>query len=101
MAPCWCCLRFISGAPLQLRDQSHRPASRQGAGDAPFQSVEGLSFGADLVVRYAIDSSQIAALASKLPDNIEGELVEPAVQGCDFQGAGALHGTRNLLVETR
>ncbi len=70
---------------MQLRDQSYRPASRQGAGDAPFQSVEGLSFGADLVVRYAIDSSQIAALASKLPDNIEGELVEPAVQGVIFK----------------
>ncbi|HOB03317.1 MAG TPA: SPFH domain-containing protein [Casimicrobium huifangae] len=70
---------------VQLRDQSYRPASRQGAGDAPFQSVEGLSFGADLVVRYAIDSSQIAALASKLPDNIEGELVEPAVQGVIFK----------------
>jgi len=70
---------------VQLRDQSYRPASRQGAGDAPFQSVEGLSFGADLVVRYAIDSSQIAALASKLPDNIEGEIVEPAVQGVIFK----------------
>mgnify|MGYP001011383470 CR=1 FL=1 len=37
------------------------------------------------MVRYAIDSSQIAALASKLPDNIEGELVEPAVQGVIFK----------------
>jgi regulator of protease activity HflC (stomatin/prohibitin superfamily) len=68
---------------LQLRDQTYRPGAK--AGDAPFQSVEGLSFGADLVVRYAVDSNQIAALASKLPDNIEGEIVEPAVQGVIFK----------------
>jgi len=70
---------------LQLRDQTYRPGSRPGAGSAPFQSVEGLSFGADLVVRYAIDPSQIATLASKLPENIEGEIVEPAVQGVIFK----------------
>ncbi len=70
---------------LQLRDQTYRPGAREGAGDAPFQSVEGLSFGADLVVRYAIDTGQIAALATRLPENIEGEIVEPAVQGVIFK----------------
>lgn len=70
---------------LQLRDQMYRPGSKHDAGEAPFQSVEGLSFGADLVVRYAIDASQISALAAKLPDDIEGEIVEPAVQGVIFK----------------
>jgi len=70
---------------LQLRDQVYRPGSKEGAGDAPFQSVEGLSFGADLVVRYAVDSTQIETLAKKLPDNIEAEVVEPAVQGVIFK----------------
>ena len=70
---------------LQLRDQVYRPGSKEGAGEAPFQSVEGLSFGADLVVRYAVDSTQIETLAKKLPDNIEAEVVEPAVQGVIFK----------------
>lgn len=70
---------------LQLRDQVYRPGSKEGAGDAPFQSVEGLSFGADLVVRYAVDATQIETLAKKLPDNIETEVVEPAVQGVIFK----------------
>ena len=52
---------------LQLRDQTYRPGAKAGAGAAPFQSVEGLSFGADLVVRYAVDAGQISTLASKLP----------------------------------
>lgn len=70
---------------LQLRDQTYRPGAKAGAGAAPFQSVEGLSFGADLVVRYAVDAGQISTLASKLPDDIEGEIVEPAVQGVIFK----------------
>jgi regulator of protease activity HflC (stomatin/prohibitin superfamily) len=70
---------------LQLRDQTYRPGNRPGAGAAPFQSIEGLSFGADLVVRYAVDTTQIATLAAKLPENIEGEIVEPAVQGVIFK----------------
>lgn len=70
---------------LQLRDQTYRPGAAAASGDAPFQSVEGLSFGADLVVRYAIDASQIATLATRLPDNIEGEIIEPAVQGVIFK----------------
>lgn len=70
---------------LQLRDQVYRPGSKEGAGTAPFQSVEGLSFGADLVVRYAVDSTQVETLAKKLPDNVEAEVVEPAVQGVIFK----------------
>ena len=70
---------------LQLRDQVYRPGEKAGAGEAPFQSVEGLSFGADLVIRYAVDATQIEALAKKLPQNIEAEVVEPAVQGVIFK----------------
>ncbi len=70
---------------LQLRDQVYRPGEKAGAGEAPFQSVEGLSFGADLVIRYAVDSTQIETLAKKLPENIEAQVVEPAVQGVIFK----------------
>lgn len=40
---------------FSLRDQSYRPeAMRQATGSAPLQSVEGLSLGLDLSVRYAL-----------------------------------------------
>ncbi len=68
---------------LQLRDQAYRPAAKDG--EASFQSVEGLSFGADLVIRYAVDATKIEALAKSLPENIEGEVVEPAVQGVIYK----------------
>lgn len=63
---------------FSLRDQVYRPAS--GAA-TPFQSVEGLSIGVDISVRYALDASKIATTARDLPDNISGEIVEPMVQG--------------------
>ena len=68
---------------LQLRDRAYRPAANDGS--ASFQSVEGLSFGADLVIRYAVDATKIEALAKSLPENIEGEVVEPAVQGVIYK----------------
>ena len=70
---------------LQLRDQAYRPGGKEGAGAASFQSVEGLSFGADLVIRYAVDATKIEVLAKSLPENIETEVVEPAVQGVIYK----------------
>lgn len=65
-----------------LRDQLYRPAQMSSAaGDAPLQSLEGLSLGVDLVVRYALDASKLATVAKNLPDDIGGAMVEPAVQG--------------------
>jgi regulator of protease activity HflC (stomatin/prohibitin superfamily) len=67
---------------FSMRDQVYRPErSRKASGEAPFQSVEGLSLGVDLAVRYAIDPGQVARLARSLPDDFAGEVVEPAVQG--------------------
>ena len=60
-------------------------ASRRGAGDAPFQSVEACRSAPTSWCVTPSTASQIAALASKLPDNIEGELVGPAVQGVIFK----------------
>ena len=69
-----------------LRDQVYRPVqSARANGEAPFQSVEGLSIGVDLAVRYALDPSRIAAVAKNLPDNLNGEIVEPAVQGVIYK----------------
>ena len=66
---------------LTLRDQVYRPQ----ATEAPFQSVEGLSFGIDLAVRYALDPAQIAAVSKNLPEDIGAQVVEPAVQGVIYK----------------
>lgn len=69
-----------------LRDQAYQPAQiRQAAGPAPLQSVEGLSFGVDLAVRYALDADKLRTTSKTLPDNISGEVVEPAVQGVIYK----------------
>ena len=67
---------------FSLRDHIYRPEGGESAeGTAPFQTVEGLSIGVDISVRYALDPSRIAAMARSLPDDIGGEVVQPAVQG--------------------
>ncbi|MDR3415215.1 MAG: SPFH domain-containing protein [Nevskia sp.] len=69
-----------------LHDSVYRPVeSSQANGAAPFQSLEGLSVGVDLSVRYALDPDRIAGIAGRLPDDIEGEVVAPAVQGVIFK----------------
>jgi regulator of protease activity HflC (stomatin/prohibitin superfamily) len=67
-------LRFVD-----IREQVYRPAL-EGTTDT-FQSVEGLSLGVDLTVRYTMDAAKIAAHASTLPENINAQLVAPAIQG--------------------
>lgn len=62
---------------FNLRDQVYRPNE----GGTPFQSVEGLSLGVDVSVRYALDPARIALVARTLPDDIGGQVVEPAIQG--------------------
>lgn len=69
-----------------LRDQTYRPEEMRSAdGSAPLQSVEGLSLGIDLAVRYAIDPAKITILSKNLPDNPTVDLVEPAVQGVVYK----------------
>lgn len=69
-----------------LRDRLYQPERiRRADGPAPLQSVEGLSFGVDLSVRYALDATRLAAISKDLPDNIGSEIVEPAVQGVIYK----------------
>jgi regulator of protease activity HflC (stomatin/prohibitin superfamily) len=71
---------------FSLRDQSWRAAQMSRAdGPAPLQSVEGLSLGADLTVRYALDPRKVAALAKSLPDDVGAEIVEPAASGVIYK----------------
>jgi regulator of protease activity HflC (stomatin/prohibitin superfamily) len=71
---------------LSLRDQSFKPQQgRKATGEAPFQSVEGLSLGVDLAVRYAIDPERVAQVARTLPPDIGRDVVEPTVQGVVYR----------------
>jgi regulator of protease activity HflC (stomatin/prohibitin superfamily) len=69
-----------------LRDRVYRPTdSASASGPAPFQSVEGLSLGVDLSIRYALDPARIPAVASRLPEDIDGQVVQPAVQNVIYR----------------
>jgi regulator of protease activity HflC (stomatin/prohibitin superfamily) len=69
-----------------LRDRTYQPQDiRRADGAAPLQSVEGLSLGVDLSVRYALDPARLAALSKRLPDNLDAEIVEPAVQSVVYK----------------
>ena len=69
-----------------LRDRTYQPeAIRRADGEAPLQSVEGLSFGVDLAVRYALDPARVTAIAKTLPENVGSDIVEPAVQGVIYK----------------
>ena len=71
---------------FNLRDQVYRPVqSTKANGEAPFQSVEGLSIGVDLSVRYALDPAKVGTASKTLPDNLNAEIVEPAVQGVIYK----------------
>ncbi|MFM2057978.1 MAG: hypothetical protein RLY71_2363 [Pseudomonadota bacterium] len=72
--------------PLPLRDQLLRPeAGRLANGPAPYQSVEGLSFGVDVAVRYAVDPSQLERVARSLPAELGSGVVEPALQAATYK----------------
>ncbi len=65
-----------------LRDEVYRPGGSTGANDsAPFQTVEGLSIGVSVAVRYAVDRDRVAEIARRLPANIGRDLIEPVVGG--------------------
>ena len=64
------------------RDQVYRPIeSASATGTAPFQSIEGLSIGVDLAVRWTVDRARLAQMSKEFPDDLNADLVRPAVQG--------------------
>jgi len=69
-----------------VRDHTYRPERiRRAEGPAPLQSVEGLSFGVDLSIRYALDAARLVSISGSLPDDVGAEIVEPAVQGAIYK----------------
>ena len=67
---------------LSLLDQVYRPTH---AGQAPFQSIEGLALGVDLQVRYALERTRLQIIAQTLPADIGSAIVEPDVQGVIYK----------------
>jgi regulator of protease activity HflC (stomatin/prohibitin superfamily) len=83
------------------RDQIYRlTESARATGPAPFQSNEGLSIGVDLTVRWAIDRARIAQMAKEYPDNLNADLVQPAVQGIVYPLL-ARHSVREIFSSQR
>jgi len=73
-------------AVYSLRDRTYQPEGiRRADGPAPLQSVEGLSLGVDLSVRYALDPDQLAATSKRLPEDVGAAVVEPVVQGAVYK----------------
>ena len=84
-----------------LRDQVYRPAASQSAdGDASFQTVEGLSIGVDVSLRYVLDREGVVARARSLPADINAEVVEPAAQSVLYKVL-ASHTVREIYSSTR
>jgi regulator of protease activity HflC (stomatin/prohibitin superfamily) len=84
-----------------LRDQIYRPdESASATGSAPFQTNEGLSIGVDLTVRWAIDRGRVARFSKEFPEDLNTDLVRPAVQGIAYP-LFAKHSVREIFSEQR
>ncbi len=71
---------------FSLRDQVLRPAEgRLAAGASPYQSVEGLSLGVDVVVRYAVDPGEVTRIARNLPPDLGADVVAPQLHGITYR----------------
>jgi regulator of protease activity HflC (stomatin/prohibitin superfamily) len=84
-----------------IRDQVYRPTdSASATGPAPFQSVEGLSIGVDLVIRWAVDRARLAQMTKEFPDDIAEDLVAPAVHGIAYP-TFARYSVRDIFSQRR
>ena len=69
-----------------LQSRLYRPErSAKADGEAPFQSVEGLSLGVELAIRYSLDPQRVDLFSRTLPEHIDSERLEPAVQGTIYK----------------
>ena len=77
------------------------PAGPRRGNAAALQSVEGLSIGVDIAVRYALDPARVAAVAKNLPDEHRRRDRRAGGAGRDLPGVRPLHGARDLLQQAR
>src|SRR5215831_9300389 len=108
------CLLFVLRPPVRmvlplvqemrrypLRDQIYKPtASATADGPSPFQTVEGLSVGVSVTVRYALDPDRVGDIAKRLPANVGQEIIEPVVDGV-LRRSLAKHTVREIFTDKR
>lgn len=86
---------------FSTRDQVYRPVgSASATGPAPFQSNEGLAIGVELTVRWAVDRSRVTQTARSFPDDINEDLVRPALEGIVYP-LFARHSVREIFSRQR
>jgi len=84
-----------------LRDQVYRPTrSATADGAEPFQTVEGLSVGVAVTVRYALDPERVSEVARRLPVDVGHDLIEPVVDGV-LHRALSKHTVREVFTDKR
>ncbi|MEO7092548.1 MAG: SPFH domain-containing protein, partial [Polyangiales bacterium] len=84
-----------------LHDQVYRPAdSIKASGEGAYQSVEGLTIGIDISVRWALDPEKMSKAARLRPDDLEQDLVRPTVDGA-LHRAFAQHTVREIFATSR
>lgn len=84
-----------------LHDQVYRPEHAARANDAgAFQSVEGLSIGIDVSVRWSLDPERMSQAARLRPDEISDDLVKPTVDGALHRNF-AQHTVREIFASQR
>jgi regulator of protease activity HflC (stomatin/prohibitin superfamily) len=84
-----------------LRDQIYRPSGSAAAdGATPFQTVEGLSIGISVTVRYALDRDHVADIARRLPADVGKDLIEPIVDGVLHRSLSK-HTVREVFTDKR
>ena len=84
-----------------LHDQVYRPEHAARASEAgAFQSVEGLSIGIDVSVRWALDPERMSQAARLRPDAISDDLVKPTVDGALHRNF-AQHTVREIFASQR
>lgn len=100
--PVWVLPGLHQLATLSLQDRTWTAAAMATAdGAAPAQTVEGLSIGMDLRVRYAIDPSRVGgAKALSYPKDLDAQIVEPAVQATVYKIV-ARHTVREIFSSQR
>jgi regulator of protease activity HflC (stomatin/prohibitin superfamily) len=84
-----------------LRDQVYRPeGSATADAAAPFQTVEGLSIGVAVTVRYGLDRDRVGEVAKRLPTDVGHDLIEPVTDGV-LHRAIAKHTVREIFTDKR
>ena len=82
-------------AVFSLRDRIYRPRAAQRQWRIAVPDRRGAVDRTDVSIRYAPRSGARSGVARSLPEDIDGEVVRPAVQGC-FTERCTVHRSRNL-----